>query len=157
MILNLERYSYGPDETEGILHVADQKFYTIERPWLENRREVSCIPEGYYDLKPWTRPSGERAFILENPAYNVFRSRENAGDDGRYLILLHAGNVVRDVIGCIAVGLRRGVLYSEEAGRYERAVKQSRLAMGRLRQILDWDLGNQHLFVIRQIPGAYLR
>lgn len=64
--------------------------FTIELPWLNNQRNVSCIPEGEYELKArYSKKFGHHLHIV-----NV---------KGRSLILLHpANNAKRELRGCIA-------------------------------------------------------
>lgn len=43
------RRTYLKDRTTGVLSGPDGFIgNTLERPWLDNRRSVSCIPEGTY-------------------------------------------------------------------------------------------------------------
>ena len=64
--------------------------FAIELPWLHNQRNVSCIPEGEYELKArYSEKFGHHLHIV-----NV---------DGRSLILLHPANKAkRELRGCIA-------------------------------------------------------
>ena len=112
MILELRRFAYLSDCTRGVLHVGNDKFQTIERPWHKNPDGPgglpfeSCIPDGTYRLRHYTRPSGKKAFILSNTDNGVFEQESDMeGATGRYLILIHPGNTVVDVVGCIAPGL----------------------------------------------------
>lgn len=43
--------SYLKDRTVGQLQVGNQGFDTLERPWLDNKPNVSCIPEGTYIVR----------------------------------------------------------------------------------------------------------
>ena len=91
MKLTLER-SYLPHCTLGVLHVPGAgEFATIERPWLNNKPNVSCIPEGVYQCVPHNGNKFKNVWCLENVV-------------DRSAILIHVGNFVDDVIGCIAVG-----------------------------------------------------
>jgi len=41
-----------PDRTTGVFTLPDGKeFDTLERPWLDNQVNVSCIPTGFYRFK----------------------------------------------------------------------------------------------------------
>ncbi|QXP53818.1 DUF5675 family protein [Cellulophaga sp. HaHa_2_1] len=64
--------------------------FAIELPWLNNQRNVSCIPEGEYELKArYSSKFGHHLHILDVK--------------GRSLILLHpANNAKRELRGCIA-------------------------------------------------------
>jgi len=99
--------------TLGVIQAVDFSCHTIERPWkfsatcLGGKPFESCIPDGTYDLTPFTRPSGQRAYMLSNEDLDVFKFKEDIpeGRIGRYLILIHTGNYVEDIVGCIAPGL----------------------------------------------------
>ena len=95
---------YFPTHTFGILLGLSKPIHTIERPWQDNAQKVSCIPEGTYVVQwreaHWSR--FPRAFqIMEVP--------------GRAGILIHSANLARQLQGCIAPGLNRGVLQGEPA------------------------------------------
>lgn len=65
---------------------------TLELPWKDNKRMVSCIPSGTYTISP--RKTGKyagKAFHVENV-------------EGREHILIHAGNYTSHILGCILVG-----------------------------------------------------
>ena len=138
MELILERYNYSETETEGYLWLENEsKLYTIERPWIGESPEgvdypggmpfESCIPDGSYDLIPHTRPSGDKVYALRNHENHVFYTKDEMGDrQGRYLVLIHSGNYVDDVVGCVAPGLVR-TIYNNR-----RMVGSSRNAMKRV-------------------------
>ena len=90
MVLILTR-KYFPDGTNGKLE-CEGKFlcYTIELPWKENEKRVSCIPEGEYFLRK--RYSRKFNWHLE---LVVVKNRS--------LILMHpANNALQELNGCIA-------------------------------------------------------
>jgi hypothetical protein len=134
MNFTIERFAYLNECTRGKMYVGDQVFHTIERPWVPNPQGAggtpfeSCIPDGIYRVRAYTRPSGKKAFILSNPDNGVFEQQEDMeGATGRYLILIHPGNTVDDVVGCIAPGLIG----------YDRSVGNSRAAMLKLHEALE--------------------
>lgn len=64
---------------------------TLELPWRENQRRVSCIPEGTYEVvRRESRKFGEHFHILNVPE--------------RDFILIHSGNFHYQIQGCILVG-----------------------------------------------------
>lgn len=66
---------------------------TLERPWLDNRPNVSCIPVGQYKLKLTDTALHGRCYeVMDVP--------------GRSAILIHKGNFVTDTEGCILLGAR---------------------------------------------------
>ena len=90
MVLVLTR-TYFPEGTNGKLACAGQFLCcTIELPWRENEKRISCIPEGYYLLRK--RYSRKFQWHVEVVAVK-----------NRSLILLHpANNALRELNGCIA-------------------------------------------------------
>ena len=111
-VLKLVRFAYTPTETQGILN---DKWYTIERPWIKGPHPgglsfESCIPDGSYKLIPHTRPNGDKVVALVNPRLGVWYQKDERPDVwGRYLVLIHSGNYVEHVVGCIAPGLSRTI------------------------------------------------
>ena len=64
---------------------------TLERAWLENMPNVSCIPAGTYKAIRHVSPKfGETFWVQDVP--------------GRASILFHKGNIDDDSHGCILVG-----------------------------------------------------
>ena len=90
MVLTLSR-TYFPDGTNGILECEDKIIcLTIELPWINNEKRVSCIPEGKYFIKK--RYSKKFQWHLE--ILDV---------KNRSLILFHpANNALQELNGCIA-------------------------------------------------------
>tara|TARA_R110000850_G_scaffold7246_4_gene26866 strand:+ start:456 stop:878 length:423 start_codon:yes stop_codon:yes gene_type:complete len=88
----LERFAYTPHGAFGVLTYRDFSCYTVERPWLDNRQNESCIPEGTYRLDASMYNKGGY------PSYEVINVF------GRTDIMIHRGNSFVDVIGCIATG-----------------------------------------------------
>ena len=102
--------------TTGLLIVEGKVFYTLERPWLNNGRNVSCIPAGEYEGVYLDRSASGKY-------KNIYHLRDVPDRSG---ILIHNGNVVTHTRGCILVGKVRGYLYNMPA------VLQSRTALGEL-------------------------
>jgi hypothetical protein len=69
---------------------------TLELPWRDNQRGVSCIPEGTYECKLAWSPSRK---------YNVYWLQDVPG---RQDVQIHVGNFPKDIRGCILVGTTRG-------------------------------------------------
>ncbi len=90
MVLVLSR-TYFADGTNGKLE-CDGKLIcnTIELPWKQNEKKVSCIPEGRYSIR--RRHSDKFKWHLE--VMNV---------ENRKFILIHpANNALLELNGCIA-------------------------------------------------------
>jgi hypothetical protein len=64
---------------------------TVERPWLDNKVGLSCIPPGQYLCKR-----------VESPKFGV--TFEVSKVPGRSEILFHSGNISDDSHGCIILG-----------------------------------------------------
>lgn len=97
--LVLVRTNRLPDRTLGRLFLFDHlgaetsRFFTLEPPWKDNRRNESCIPAGRYSVEPRSSQKfGDHLLVTGVP--------------DRDLILIHAGNRPTDTEGCILVGLR---------------------------------------------------
>ena len=147
MNLTLTRYAYLHTHTQGRLSFQGGELATIERPWLPSPSgrggvlSQSCVPDGEYRLIPHDSGRFPGTYALVNEDLGVwYQSRPEGQPWGRTAILVHVGNRVRDVIGCIAVGLTEGVLEGEHA------VLRSRVAMDRLREVLGRD---EHTLTIR--------
>lgn len=94
--LELIRDRQDGQATLGRLFVDGRQLcFTLERPWLDNQRGVSCIPEGVYHgaIQPSPHFKRDLPELLDVP--------------GRSQILIHVGNYVTDSQGCILVGLHR--------------------------------------------------
>lgn len=138
MNLILSRFHGDSERTLGNLTVGDVTFATVERPWIEspNHRgglnRKSCVPKGIYTLRPHHSANFPNTYALVNPDLDVFYQPGDIpkGKSGRTAILIHVGNFVRNVIGCIAIGKEHGTLGGEPA------VLRSVLAMRELDQIL---------------------
>lgn len=93
----IERYDYGKKQTTGNLFVYDNegklrlKLHTLELPWKDNKRRVSCIPEGEYEVIKHRSPKFKNSFWIQDV-------------EGRSEILIHAGNYHHQILGCILVG-----------------------------------------------------
>ena len=117
---------------EGVLFYGGQRLETIEQKWNDNVPYESCIQEGTYRLIPHTRPNGDKCYAIVNEDLGVYLYEEDipAGESGRFLILIHIGNIVDDCVGCILPGLGIGVI------GMKRAVVSSGLAINRLLALL---------------------
>ena len=115
----LIRHAYLPACTLGWLQYHGMRVATIERPWIpvqEHRggkvRE-SCVPDGKYQLIRHSSEKFPDVFALINEELDV--RYQPSSKAGRAAILIHKGNAVGDVIGCIAVGMAHGRLGGQPA------------------------------------------
>ncbi len=66
-------------------------FKTLELPWKNNQKKISCIPTGKYNVvKRRSSKHGNHFHILDVP--------------DRDMILIHAGNYFSDILGCVLPG-----------------------------------------------------
>ena len=136
---------YLRDCTAGLLRVGSTTLATIERPWIPTAEHIggknkeSCIPEGEYEVKPYTSPKFPGVWSVVNPALAVYLELP-IGAKGRSHILIHVGNTVADVIGCIAVGLTRSSNH--------KIVTRSKLGVDKLHELLGKE---SHTLVIGSV------
>lgn len=91
----LERV-YLSDRTLGSLYDGEEVIAkTLELPWKNNSRKVSCIPEGVYRVTKEPPKEGRE--------YIYFRVHNVKGRDG---ILIHRGVKPMHSLGCILLGSR---------------------------------------------------
>jgi len=83
--------TYYPNGTNGqLLLNGDKLCSTIELAWKNNASQISCIPEGEYELrKRWSPKFGWHLLLMNVP--------------GREYILIHPANdALQELKGCIA-------------------------------------------------------
>lgn len=120
VVANLCRMKRGDQGTRGMLFFQGFACQTLELPWRDNKRNISCIPSGDYDVNIRLSPKyGEIYHIQKVP--------------NRSYILIHSGNFAGDVEkgfrthvnGCILLGQKRGIF------RDQWAVLNSRITIKR--------------------------
>ena len=105
----------------GILYAEGEIFHILERPWLNNQSNKSCITAGTYNVDFLQRSrSGKYR--------DVFWLRDVPGRSG---ILIHNGNTVNHTKGCLIIGRRRGRL------GHQRAVLNSKTALHELAELME--------------------
>lgn len=120
MKLTLRRFLSANNATLGVLTGLSMPLYVLEDAWRGNRRGVSCIPAGSYNVVPhgW-EPQSPVKFK------NTWRLLSVPGRTG---ILIHAGNNHADTEGCLLVGM--GMLVSQLSS----SVTDSRIAIELMRK-----------------------
>lgn len=95
--LLIERYSYSDNQTIGNLFGLTKENHsvfncdTLELPWKNNQKKISCIPTGIYKVKKrFSEKYKNHLHITEVT--------------GRSYILIHSGNYNTDTLGCVLVG-----------------------------------------------------
>tara|TARA_R110002033_G_scaffold161573_4_gene198166 strand:+ start:223 stop:771 length:549 start_codon:yes stop_codon:yes gene_type:complete len=102
---------------------------TLENPYLNNQRNISCIPEGQYKVRLRTARESATKDYLHLLVQDV---------PDRSLILFHSDNTAKDTRGCVLVGI----------GTEQDFVKNSRLAMDLLmKEILNLGGTNINLII----------
>jgi len=91
MRIKLHRVHQSDKGTFGALVGNAPLCVTLEDPWNNNKRGISCIPAGVYKCVPHNGTKFKDVWILEDVP-------------GRSAILIHAGNSIADTSGCILVG-----------------------------------------------------
>ena len=120
--------------TEGILATDGFFCKTLELPWRNNQKGISCIPSGEYIVA-----------LRQSPKYGRIYWVTNVPD--RSWILIHSGNVAGDVNkgfrthvqGCILLGKEHGFLYDQ------RAVLNSRITVTKFMNIMNYKKFKLHI------------
>ena len=124
------RDTFSDKSTIGELFINGERFCdTLENPWINNKKNVSCIPRGEYKVRlRLARESATRDYL-----HLLVEDVEN-----RSYILFHIGNTPKDTSGCILVGL----------GSQQDFVSNSRLAMDLvMKEILNLGGTNINLII----------
>ena len=127
--LLLIRDTFTKESTIGKLFINGESFCdTLENPYINNERNISCIPEGQYKVRlRLPRESATRNYL-----HLLVQDVPN-----RDFILVHIGNYPSQTQGCILVG----------NGRQQDVVENSRLAMDLvIKEILN--LGGENINLI---------
>ena len=94
--LKLVREIFTDKSTIGRLYLNEEYVCdTLENPYINNERNISCIPTGNYDVRlRLARESASRDYL-----HLLVQEVPN-----RSYILFHRGNTAKDTLGCILVG-----------------------------------------------------
>ena len=124
------RDTFTEESTIGELFLNGERMCdTLENPYINNERNISCIPEGEYKVRlRLARESATRDYL-----HLLVQDVPN-----RDYILFHRGNSAKDTSGCILVGL----------GSQQDFVQNSRFAMDLLmKEILNLGGTNINLII----------
>jgi len=104
-IVHIFRMKRSDQGTMGVLITAGFQCYTLELPWRNNQRNISCIPPGEYHVRKKVSPKYGKVYHVQDVP-------------NRSCILIHSGNWAGDVNkgyrthvnGCILLGLHQGTM-----------------------------------------------
>lgn len=128
---------YDPEVTDGSITDDQGNFicYSLELPNLDNKPEISCIPEGQFSFQKFFSSTLGWVYRLQNVP-------------NRSLIDIHSGNDVLDLRGCITVGTEQGTLTIKN--KVYPAVLNSKVALQKLFDIV----GNNGTITITSNQGT---
>mgnify|MGYP003647081726 CR=1 FL=1 len=125
----LIRQLYKSHVASTLIFESGDVFHTLERPWLENRSNISCIPWGIYETS-FLPKSGTGRYR------NVWHLQNVKNRSG---ILIHNGNLVHHSKGCLLVGTKLGKLGGKPA------VLGSKTALRKMNKLLKGDGFTLHI------------
>lgn len=128
----LTRTESSDEGTFGIMTFGGNTVFTVELPWRDNAKRVSCIPEAIYVCR-----------MVRSPKFGNIYGVMDVVD--RANVLIHSANLAGDeslgyttqLRGCIAPCLRLGKLRNK-AGNLQKAGLVSRPALSKL---MEWASG----------------
>ena len=91
-MMNITRHHYTNQCIIGKLEIGDYTCYTLELPWRNNKRNISCIPPRKYKCRQRRYNKGG------------YQAIELVDVPDRSHIMIHKGNFPNDVKGCVCVG-----------------------------------------------------
>ena len=110
MELRIIRYKSNKNGTPGLLFLDGNYFcHTLELPWKNNQVMVSCIQAGKYKLiqrKESGKGYDQKRLYIGRPLEKIMSNGmiEISDIPGRKWILIHSGNRISSVQGCVLVG-----------------------------------------------------
>lgn len=83
--------TYQKDCTLGVVNFDNQRCFSLELPWKDNKEDESCIPPGLYIARFRNSPSNGPCLQFDNVVMRTY-------------VQIHSANFTRQLLGCIAVG-----------------------------------------------------
>jgi hypothetical protein len=136
--LTLQRISQSPDCTMGMILLPNSELYTLELPWVYEANfpggapDRSCVRPGIYQLALHDTPHHPKSFALVNRALGVIHEPDPTFPNARVACLIHIGNFLKDLKGCLCVGTAAG----------ECCVMNSAVAYGEFTAAVPWVEGH---------------
>lgn len=119
--ISLERFAYTPFGTFGRLVYGENRYFTVERPWDNNKKKISCIPEGRYKVVWYDAPTFGKTLAIVGGTVSLYDDPKFA----RSAVLFHAANTMDDLQGCIGLGRSLGFVNNKWAvTTSDKAVKE---------------------------------
>lgn len=104
----------GPDNDDGTFGILSDEFLnplfvTMEEAQRNNKKSISCIPTGTYNVQRYSSEKHPNSWQVMNVP-------------GRDVILLHVINTEKDTEGCIGLGMEFGFIDAkdDQSGRIEK-------------------------------------
>lgn len=115
------------DGTRGALRIEGRfQCYTLELPWKDNQKDISCIPLGNYVCSKVKNVYTRHGSLI--PV--TFEIKDVPNRSG---VLFHAGNFLTETLGCVLLG---------EAAAHGPSVLSSGLAFAKFLETLDTEIFN---------------
>lgn len=124
--------------TRGVMSLPDlQVLYSLELPWVPNATGegvhlISCVPKGLYQLVLHDTEKHPRSFALVNPDLGVIHEPDPRWPNARTACLLHVANELKDLEGCIGLGMTGNGC----------TIGQSRIALDAFNRQIPWVAGH---------------
>lgn len=118
-------------------------FFTCERQWQGNAKNVSCIPEGNYNIG-----LRQSQVVTDSSGGEFIEGWELKEVHGRTFIMIHPANWPKEVKGCIALGKSYTIM------RGANGVTHSRDSFREFMNLLD-NGEQEHTITIRQYSPQY--
>lgn len=142
MYLSLIRDTATDSYCLGTLQAGALQFQSLELPWVPDsigkggKHGMSCVPPGLYELVRHDSTHHPKSFALVNANLDVYHHEQDIPSSkltfARTEVLLHIANVPSELLGCIGLGMHRGI----------GCIQQSRDAMERFNLIVPWIPGH---------------
>lgn len=120
MNLTVKR-DYFSTHTYGVWYKDDMpiNLVSLELPWLDNQKKISCIPEGTYKCTLFQSPSKGLVYLLHDVP-------------NRDMIEIHVANYTSDLLGCLGMGCAFAKMLNPKTKQMEAAVSNSSAALAKL-------------------------
>ncbi len=96
MEIKILRLEHGEKQTLGRALLIDEldimmQWCTLELPWKDNQKRISCIPAGIYRVEKYASPKHGAVLLIKDVS-------------NRSMIEMHSGNYYTQILGCILSG-----------------------------------------------------